>query len=149
VRFSSARFSPRRLMIVRDPDGYFIELINPDQSPNAPEPGNVLGATFRYAVDANRAARFFGTAFGFKVIEAGDFTDDPVLGKMTAIGTVLPRSHPTRATSRLTTVPCNVLRVESLRARQFLKQFAPLARFAPNHFPACPPITSHSSSASD
>ena len=45
--------APRRLIIVRDPDGYFIELIAPDQSPEAPEPGNVVGATFRYtAVDA-------------------------------------------------------------------------------------------------
>jgi catechol 2,3-dioxygenase-like lactoylglutathione lyase family enzyme len=62
VRFSSERFSPRRLMIVRDPDGYFVELINPDQSPESPDPGNVLGAT-----------------------------DDPVLGKMMALGTVLQR----------------------------------------------------------
>jgi len=59
VRFSSEQFSPRRLMIIRDPDGYFIELINPDQSSDAPEPGNVVGATFRYtATDANRAAHF-------------------------------------------------------------------------------------------
>lgn len=92
VRFSSEQFSPRRLVIVRDPDGYFIELINPDQSPEAPEPGNVVGATFRYtAVDANRAARFFAAAFAFNVTEAGDFTADPVLGKMMALGTVLQR----------------------------------------------------------
>jgi len=92
VRFSSEQFSPRRLIIVRDPDGYFIELIAPDQSPEAPEPGNVVGATFRYtAVDANRAARFFEAAFGFKVNEAGDFTNDAVLGKMMALGTVLQR----------------------------------------------------------
>lgn len=92
VRFSSERFSPRRLMIVRDPDGYFIELIDPDDSPDAKEPGNVLGATFRYtAADANRAAHFFATAFGFDVVDAGMFTDDPVLGKMMALGVVAQR----------------------------------------------------------
>jgi catechol 2,3-dioxygenase-like lactoylglutathione lyase family enzyme len=92
VRFASERFSPRRLMIVRDPDGYFVELIDPDESPAAAEPGNVLNATFRYtAVDANRTARFFKTALGFDVVEAGDFTDDPVLGGMMALKTVLQR----------------------------------------------------------
>jgi catechol 2,3-dioxygenase-like lactoylglutathione lyase family enzyme len=92
VRFSSERFSPRRLMIVRDPDGYFVELIDPDESPAAPEPGNVVGATFRHtAVDANKAARFFKTAFGFDVTEAGDFTDDPILGGMMAMKTVFQR----------------------------------------------------------
>jgi len=87
VRFSSERFSPRRLMIVRDPDGYVIEMIDPDESPEAPEPGNVIGATFRHtAADANAAARFFRDAFGFDVTEAGDFTADPVLGEMMAVG---------------------------------------------------------------
>ena len=92
VRFSSEQFSPRRLMIVRDPDGYFIELINPDQSSEAPEPGNVVGANFRYtATDSNRAAHFFNTAFGFDVVDATAFTDDPVLGKMMALGVVAQR----------------------------------------------------------
>jgi catechol 2,3-dioxygenase-like lactoylglutathione lyase family enzyme len=92
VRFSSERVSPRRLMIVRDPDGYFIEVINPDEPSTATEPGNVVDATFRYtSTDANRAAAFFHNAFGFDVFEAGAFTDDPVLGKMMALGVVAQR----------------------------------------------------------
>jgi len=87
------RSGNRRVLIVRDPDGLFLELINSDQLPETPDVvGNVVAATFRYtAVDANRTARFFKDAFGFTVTEARDFTDDPVLGKAMGLGTLLQR----------------------------------------------------------
>jgi len=92
VRFASQQFSPRRLIIVRDPDGYFVELIAPDQSPAAAEPGNVLSGAFRYtAADANQTAHFFQEAFGFNVMEAGDFNNDTVLGEMTGLGVAVTR----------------------------------------------------------
>jgi catechol 2,3-dioxygenase-like lactoylglutathione lyase family enzyme len=92
VRIETGRFPAARLIMLRDPDGYFIELIARDQPPDAPEPGNVAAATFRYtAVAANQAAHFFEAAFGFKVNEASDFTDDPVLGGMMGLGTVQQR----------------------------------------------------------
>ena len=81
-----------RVLIVRDPDGYFIELINLDGPPPAPEPGNSIGATFRItATDANRAVHFFETVFGFGVYEASDLTDDPLLGRAMGLGALSQR----------------------------------------------------------
>ncbi len=97
------RVGNRRFMIVRDPDGFFIHLTDQDQAlPPAPEPGNVMDATLRYtAIDANRSAQFFEAAFGFTAYKAGDFSDDPVLGKTMGLGTLRQRmaagtvpSHP-------------------------------------------------------
>jgi predicted enzyme related to lactoylglutathione lyase len=106
VRFSSERFSPRRLAIVQDPDGYFIEFIAPDEPLAADEPGNVRAATFRATTtDADRTARFFTDAFGFEVAAAGAFNDDPVLGEMMGVGVA-----PTRFAR--TTVPGSGLGVQ-------------------------------------
>jgi predicted enzyme related to lactoylglutathione lyase len=92
VRFSSPQFSPRRLIVVRDPDGYFIELIAPDDPPAAAQPGNVASAAFRFTVaDANRGAHFFQQALGFNISDAGDFNNDAVLGAMTGLGVAVTR----------------------------------------------------------
>jgi predicted enzyme related to lactoylglutathione lyase len=82
-----------KVLLIRDPDGLFIELINPDPVPETPDVvGNVVGATFRYtAMDPNRTARFFKDAFGFTVNEARDFADDPVLAKAMGLGTLMQR----------------------------------------------------------
>lgn len=117
VRIETGRFPAARLIIVRDPDGYFVELIARDQPPEAPEPGNVAAATFRYtAVNANEAAHFFEAAFGFQVNGASDFTDDPVLGQMMALGTV--RQRFANSTVPGSTLPIQFAEYDKLQGRR-------------------------------
>jgi len=86
------RFGNRQVLIVRDPDGFFIHLTALDRPPPAPEPGNSIGATLRFtAADANKAAHFFETVFGFNVYEAPVLTDDPLMGRAMGLNTLKQR----------------------------------------------------------
>jgi predicted enzyme related to lactoylglutathione lyase len=86
------RFGNRRVLIVRDPDGYFIHVTALDGPPPAREPGNSIGATLRLtAADANQAAHFFETVFGFNVYEASELTDDPLMGRAMGLNTLRQR----------------------------------------------------------
>jgi predicted enzyme related to lactoylglutathione lyase len=86
------RFGNRRVLIVRDPDGYFIHVTALDGPPPAAEPGNSIGATLRLtAADANQAAHFFETVFGFNVYKASELTDDPLMGQAMGLNTLRQR----------------------------------------------------------
>lgn len=86
------RFGNRQVLIIRDPDGYFIHLTALDRPPPAAEPGNSIGATLRFtAADANKAAHFFETVFGFKVYEAPVLTDDPLMARAMGLDTLSQR----------------------------------------------------------
>jgi catechol 2,3-dioxygenase-like lactoylglutathione lyase family enzyme len=86
------RFGNRRVLIVRDPDGYFIHLTALDGPPPAAEPGHSIGAKLRLtAADANQAARFFETVFGFSVYKAPELTDDPLMGRAMGLSTLKQR----------------------------------------------------------
>ncbi len=86
------RFGNRRVLVVRDPDGYFIHVTNLDGPPPAPEPGNSIGATLRLtASDANQTAHFFETVFGFNVYEAPELTEDPLMGRAMGLNTLTQR----------------------------------------------------------
>jgi catechol 2,3-dioxygenase-like lactoylglutathione lyase family enzyme len=86
------RFGNRRVLAVRDPDGYYIHVTALDGPPPAREPGNSIGATLRLtAADANQAAHFFETVFGFSVYKAADLTDDPLMGRALGLNTLRQR----------------------------------------------------------
>jgi catechol 2,3-dioxygenase-like lactoylglutathione lyase family enzyme len=86
------RFGNRQVLMVRDPDGYCIYVTALDSPPPAREPGNSIGATLRLtAADANQTAHFFETVFGFKVYEAAELTDDPLMGRAMGLNTLKQR----------------------------------------------------------
>jgi catechol 2,3-dioxygenase-like lactoylglutathione lyase family enzyme len=72
--------SPRvRAVIVRDPDGHFVQLTQPDMLPpaTAPDPPNVIGVRVRLTVDdAEKAMRLYWDALGIRGLTPGLFNSD-------------------------------------------------------------------------
>ena len=81
--------SPRagnRFVIVRDPDGFFIELLQTDPMPAGAQTGNVVTARFRTTVDRlERTTTFYQTAFGFSWPTLRQPAVDPVLSGMAGL----------------------------------------------------------------
>lgn len=70
-----------RIILVQDPDGYFIEILQLGRMPSMEAAGNVFTSRFRYTVaDANETVAFYNSAFDFNLPAAGEFNDDAVLG---------------------------------------------------------------------
>jgi hypothetical protein len=81
-----------RFILVQDPDGYFIEILELEQSSLTNTAGNVLSGGFRVTVaDANQTAQSYNDAFGYELPEAEDFADDTLLGAITGLGVARSR----------------------------------------------------------
>ena len=68
-----------RAVIVKDPDGHFVELFQPDPVPDSPAPAtsNVIEVRVRLTVtDGDRAARLYRDALGLQVRAPGEFRKD-------------------------------------------------------------------------
>jgi catechol 2,3-dioxygenase-like lactoylglutathione lyase family enzyme len=72
--------SPRvRAVIVKDPDGHFVQLTQPDPLPpaTAPDAPNVIGVRVRLTVeDAEKAMRLYWDALGIRGLTPGMFNSD-------------------------------------------------------------------------
>ena len=76
-----------RFIIVRDPDGFFVELLQTDPLPAGASAGNVVTGRFRTtAVNADQTVRFYRDTLGFPLPDVRPFGDDAVLGGMTGLG---------------------------------------------------------------
>jgi predicted enzyme related to lactoylglutathione lyase len=75
----AAGASKTRAVIVKDPDGHFVELAQPDPPPQtaAPESANVIGVRVRLTVDdAEKAMRLYWDALGIRGVMPGMFSSD-------------------------------------------------------------------------
>jgi catechol 2,3-dioxygenase-like lactoylglutathione lyase family enzyme len=72
--------SPKvRAVIVKDPDGHFVQLTQPDPVPPAtvPDPPNVIGVRVRLTVDdAEKAMQLYWDALGIRGLTPGTFNGD-------------------------------------------------------------------------
>jgi catechol 2,3-dioxygenase-like lactoylglutathione lyase family enzyme len=72
--------SPRvRAVIVRDPDGHFVQITQPDPLPAAtvPDPPNITGVRVRLTVeDAEKAMQLYWDALGIRGLTPGIFNSD-------------------------------------------------------------------------
>ncbi len=74
--------SKMREIVLRDPDGFFVELQQPDPIPaNAPAEGEILGASIQISVeDTEKSVQFYKQALGFNARPSGQWgTNDTVL----------------------------------------------------------------------
>jgi catechol 2,3-dioxygenase-like lactoylglutathione lyase family enzyme len=84
--------SKLREIIVRDPDGFFVELQQPDPLPasSANTPGDILGGAVQFSIeDSARTVAFLRDAIGFHARPTGALGTNPVVTKL--IG--LPEAH--------------------------------------------------------
>lgn len=78
---------PFTAAVVRDPDGFYVELVELSPAPETGIEGNAIHGRFRLSVtDAELTAEFFREVFGFEIPSVGEFNDDPLLGEMTGLG---------------------------------------------------------------
>ncbi|HEY7335014.1 MAG TPA: VOC family protein [Bryobacteraceae bacterium] len=72
--------SKLREIVVRDPDGFFVELQQPEQIP-ANAQGDILGGSIQISVeDTDKSVKFYRDAFGFDARPSGQWaTNDTVL----------------------------------------------------------------------
>jgi catechol 2,3-dioxygenase-like lactoylglutathione lyase family enzyme len=62
-----------REVLVRDPDGFFVELQQPDPIPSGPE-GDILGGSIQLAIeDTEKSVKFYHDAFGFDARSSGQW----------------------------------------------------------------------------
>jgi catechol 2,3-dioxygenase-like lactoylglutathione lyase family enzyme len=67
----------RRVVLLRDPDGFFIELAQPDTLPQAATSNGIVGATFAVTIDdTDKTMRFYREAFGFQPDVGMSFVPD-------------------------------------------------------------------------
>ena len=83
--------SKLREIIVRDPDGFFVELQQPDPQPaTAATPGDILGAAVQFSIeDSAKTVAFLRDAIGFNAHPTGPLGTSPVVANL--IG--LPNAH--------------------------------------------------------
>jgi catechol 2,3-dioxygenase-like lactoylglutathione lyase family enzyme len=74
--------SKLREVVLRDPDGFFVELQQPDAVPaNAPADGDIIGGSIQISIgDTEKSVQFYRAAFGFNARPSGQWgTNDTVL----------------------------------------------------------------------
>ena len=102
-------FDGSQAVLVSDPDGFFVELVQHDPAPatKAPAESNFIDVGFTFVVsDTSRMVRVFKDALGFE-LQTGPFATDRSLEKLTSVGGMQVR----RTT---TTVPGTSFHVEFL-----------------------------------
>ena len=73
---TAGRTNKVRAVVVRDPDGHFVELLQPDTLPAGPAPG-AIDARLRLTVDdLDRAVALYRDALGFHQVSISGFTND-------------------------------------------------------------------------
>jgi len=78
-----------RAVILSDPDGFYVELMQPDPLPatSAPASSNIIGARFGMTVEnTEKTLKFYQDLFGFEPHPGGAFSDDKNL--MSLAGTI-------------------------------------------------------------
>jgi catechol 2,3-dioxygenase-like lactoylglutathione lyase family enzyme len=99
--------SDGRAILLRDPDGFFVELMQLDPAPAAPDAGNMIGVSFAFTVsDTGRMVEVFRDALGFQP-QTGPFQSDKA--HLTLMGT--PGAQVRRTTAL---VPGTTFQVEFL-----------------------------------
>ena len=71
-----------RMVMVQDPDGHFVELVQPDEMPahEAPATANVVDVRVRLTVeDVDRSVRLYRDTLGLKVMNEPAWHDDPLV----------------------------------------------------------------------
>jgi catechol 2,3-dioxygenase-like lactoylglutathione lyase family enzyme len=74
-----------RVVVVKDPDGHFVEIVQADQPPEtqAPPAANVIGVRVRLTVDdVDKALALYRDALGMKVRSVDEFKKDPDVNTM-------------------------------------------------------------------
>ena len=74
-----------RVVVVKDPDGHFVEIVQADQPPEteAPPTANVIGLRVRLTVtDVDKSLAIYRDALGMKVRSVDEFKKDPDVNRM-------------------------------------------------------------------
>lgn len=77
-----------RSIFVRDPDGFFVELIQPDPVPETRElaAGNVIAGSFKHTIqDTGRTIRFYRDVLGFELQPGASFKRDKIFADLVAV----------------------------------------------------------------
>ena len=100
------RLNDSKAIMLRDPDGFYVELIQPDSPPATPA-GNMLSVSFAFTVsDTERMMKIFRDALGFQPQPSAFQSDKPRLALMG-----LPRAELRRTTAL---VPGTTFQIEFL-----------------------------------
>src|SRR5262245_48470149 len=74
-----------RVVVVKDPDGHFVEIVQADQPPEtqAPPTANVIGVRVRLTVDdVDKALKLYRDSLGMNVRSVDEFKKDPDVNRM-------------------------------------------------------------------
>ena len=75
--------SKLREIVVRDPDGFFVELQQPDPLPPRDTPGDILGASVQFSIeDSAKTVAFLRDAIGFNARPTGPLGTNPVVANL-------------------------------------------------------------------
>jgi predicted enzyme related to lactoylglutathione lyase len=107
-----------RAAMIQDPDGFYIELLQPDVLPatTAPATSNVIGARFGLTIDnTDQTMKVYRDLLGFQPQIDADFSSEkPLLDLMNTPGAKIRRS--------LATIPGSAVQVEFLEFKEFVRK---------------------------
>jgi catechol 2,3-dioxygenase-like lactoylglutathione lyase family enzyme len=81
-------FGKSRAVVVRDPDGLFIELVQPDPLPETkvPATSNVIGGSVKRTIqDTEKTVSFYRDVFGFDLQPAASFTGNKIIADLVGV----------------------------------------------------------------
>ena len=84
VNPSGSASSKLREILIRDPDGFFVQLVQPDPLPaSAANPGDILGGAVNLSIeDSPRTVKFLSEAIGFGAKPTGQLATNPVVANL-------------------------------------------------------------------
>ena len=78
-----------RMVVVKDPDGHFVEIVQPDQPPEtqAPAAANVVDVRVRLTVeDVDKSVRLYHDALGMELTNKPAFAENATVGSALGVG---------------------------------------------------------------
>jgi catechol 2,3-dioxygenase-like lactoylglutathione lyase family enzyme len=82
VEITTFSGSKARSIVVRDPDGFFVQVVQETPAPDAPE-GNVHRVSLAYTIDsAESTAKFYNGMLGLELTGPSAFSKDPAMLKL-------------------------------------------------------------------
>jgi len=84
VNPSGSASSKLREILIRDPDGFFVQLVQPDPLPaSATNAGDILGGAVNLSIDDSaRTVKFLSEAIGFSSKPTGQLATNPVVANL-------------------------------------------------------------------
>ncbi|MEO8096995.1 MAG: VOC family protein [Acidobacteriota bacterium] len=120
---SAAPASKLRSVVIRDPDGFFLEILRPDPLPAsaATTAGDVLGGSVQLAIeDTEKSLAFFRAAMGFVARPSGQMGSNPTVAQLIGLSNTGAQWRITHGSISGTTLDWGLIEFKGVERKPFI-----------------------------